>query len=621
MERKVKAAYLSGIYLAAFGAAIVMVNIIACSLNQRIDFTRSERFTLAKGSKNLVRKLKDEMTVDFYVTRSLPKQEVFVRDVMELLDEYEEASKGDDKKPKFRYRILEPKTDEERKEASEAGLREAAAVEGSTTGDQATIARGFMGMLFKYGEAQATIPLLVPEQDQGLEFWISSKIREVRDKSEERKQKIGVITGKDEIKLTDQNLVPPQMGKHSIKSILQNALPGYEIVEVDLEGGAAELDDELRGLIITQPGKDYTEKELRKIDEFVMQGNKSLFVVAGAVNMKANDANMEAELDLHGLEKLLSGYGIEMKKEAVLDYGRSMALPVVVQGSRMAWIRALGVVQAQNDARLDEDEQLIDNSFLGFFRLGELSFPFPSTLVVDEKKAKEKQPNAEIKVVARSSPNSTADKAEKINMKPRIEWKKAAEFGQRDIAVVVEGTIKSAFGPKAEGDSKKAAPAQSKKPSRILVISAPQFLANPFARAGNPPPMPPQMAMMGSFGGDRNLQEISLVYARKYLTNNILALKNILDWMAGDHDLIAVSAKILGDPNLTYSDIDPPKIDPSEDTEQARAKREEEIQLERERVQERVQWAVTLVPPVVFAIFGVIRWRRREGRRDKISLS
>ena len=56
-------------------------------------------------------------------------------------------------------------------------------------------------------------------------------------------------------------------------------------------------------------------------------------------------------------------------------------------------------------------------------------------------------------------------------------------------------------------------PKESAAESRVLVIASPQFLANPFARAGNPPPMPPQMQMMGAnFGGDRTLQAIAGPY-------------------------------------------------------------------------------------------------------------
>ncbi|MBW2528710.1 MAG: GldG family protein [Deltaproteobacteria bacterium] len=611
MERKAKAATLSGVLLLFVGAALVLLNVTFYGCNERFDMTKTERFTLSKGSARLVREgLKQEMTAELYVTRGLPKHEVFVEDLVDLMDEYEQASGG-----KFTYQVIEPKTDEEREKAKEAGLQEAAFGEGSETGDQATIARGFMGIVFKYGVEKATIPLLSPDQTQGLEFWITNKIREIRDRADELSQRVGVITGKEEIKLGDANLVPPQGGRGgpSMQSILQQALPFYKIEEVDLKEGAEAIDEELRGIIITQPGKDYTDKELRRIDEFLMRGDKALLVVAGAVNMKANDASMTATLNTRGLEKLLDGYGIEMKKEALLDHGRSVSIPVQTQAGRMVWFRALGVVQAQHDDRLDAEEQLLDTAFAGFFRLDELSFPFPSTLVPHP----DKQPEAEMKVVARSTPNTTVDDSDKVDMKIRVDWEKKGEFGQRAFAIALEGTIQSAFIKNKSEEIK--VPDKSPAPSRVLVVSASQFLANPFARAGNPPPMPPQMAMMGSFGGDQDLQAVAWPYARKYLTGTILAFKNIMDWMAGDSDLIAASAKLIGEPNLTYADIEKPKVDP-EDSEEELARKAEEYRLQRQSVQNRVQWTLTLFPPLAFAAFGVIRWRRREANRDRIKI-
>src|SRR5690606_38957240 len=140
------------------------------------------------------------------------------------------------------------------------------------------------------------------------------------------------------------------------------------------------------------------------------------------------------------------------------------------------------------------------------------------------------------------------------------------DYARRDIAIAVEGKLTSAFADKApEGPE---IPKESNGESRVLVVASPLFLANPFAHSGNPPPMPPQMQMMGAnFGGDETLQAIGMHYARSYLTATILAFKNLLDWMAGDRDLIAVSAKLLSDPNLSYADVPKPDIKPDDSEE------------------------------------------------------
>ncbi|MDC3958133.1 GldG family protein [Polyangium jinanense] len=612
MERKTKARAATGVYLVLVAAILVVVNVIAFIQNKRVDVTKNERFTLSKGSARLVSEgLKQDLQVDVYVTRGGPKQEAFIQDLVDLMNEYERGSNG-----KFKYTLIEPKTEEQRTAAKEAGLQEAAFGEGSETGqDQATITRGFMGIAFKYGSEKEAIPILSADQSQGLEFWITNKIRELRDRADNVYQKYGVITGKDEIKLTDTNLVAAQPGRGggpSMKGILDQALPFYKIEEVDLQNGDAEINKELAGIIITQPAKDYTEKELRRIDQFLMEGNKSVVVIAGAVNLKASDAAMKAELNLHGLDKLLDGYGVEMKKEAIMDWGRPVRIAVPTQTGQVIGIIGYGMAHAQHVDGLSEAEQTLDSSFAGFFRIEELAFPFPSTLVPHP----EKQPGAQMKVVARSTPRTTIDTSDAIDLKFSAQAKPKGEYGQRAMAVALEGKIKSAFGGAGEGIE---TPAESKDKSRLLVISASQFLANPYARSGNAPPMPPQMMMMGGMGGDEDLQMLSMPYAQNYLTATILAFKNVLDWMSGDSDLIATSAKLLQEPKLTYANIEAPKIDATDD-EATATKKAEDYRLERKKTQTRVQWSLTLFGPLLFAAFGLFRWWRRENARGSIRL-
>jgi ABC-type uncharacterized transport system len=610
MERKTKARAQTGIYLAIVAIILVFANVISYSAYKRVDMTKNERFSLSKGSARLVREgLDKELTADVYVTRGLPKHEAFIQDLTDLMNEYERAGNGH-----FKYTIIEPKTDDERAKAKEAGLQEVAFGEGSKTGaNQALISKGYMGISFKYGSEKEAIAVLSPDQSQGLEFWITNKIRELRDRADNKNQKFGILTEKDEVKLTETNLIAQQgrPGGPTMRGIMEQALPFYKFEDVKLQDGEAEINKELSGVIITQPGKDFTDKELRRIDQFLMLGNKAVVFYAGAVNIKANDASMKAELNTHGLEKLLTEYGVELKKEAIFDWGRPALLRIPTQGQTILFAHP-AVVQAQYDNRQDDGTQFLDQTFPGFFRMDEVVFPFPSTIVPHP----EKQPEAVLKVVARTSPRSTVVAGDNVDMKITTDFKPQGEYGQRVMAVSLEGKLKSAYGGK-EGDGI-TAPAESKDKSRVLVISASQFLANPFARAGNPPPMPPQMMMMGPMGGDEDLMLLSQPYAQQYLTESILSFKNTLDWMGGDSDLIAVSAKLLGETNLTYSDVARPKeaaTDPDQQKKQA-----DEYEAELTRLQQKVQWTLTLLPAAAFALFGIFRWRRRESQRANITL-
>ena len=633
MERKTRAATFSGILLLIVAGIVVFANVVANSLpNQkgRLDVTESERFTLSYGSKRLVSEgLKQDLQIDLYVTRGLPRYEAFIRDLTDLCDEYERAGNG-----KVKYTVIEAKTEEQKTAAKEAGLQEIPLTDPSSSGeDQALIAKGYMGMAFKYGSEKEAIPVLSPDSAQGLEFWVTNKIREIRDRADEISQKIGVLTGKEEIKLSDANLIAAQPGRGqgpNMRGILEQALPFYKFEDVDLKGGDEEINKELKGLIVTQAGKEFTDKELRRIDQFLMLGEKSLVVFAGAVNIKASDATMKATLNTWGLEKLLDGYGIEMKKQALLDWGATMRIPYQSQSGQVGWKLLHGVVQAQHDDSVDEKNQTLDTSFAPFFRIEEVSFPFPSPLVPHN----DKQPKARMHVVARSTPFATVDESENIDMKFTSELQPKGKGEQYVTGIAIEpaccdgsnkcadsdpckaGKIQSAFGGQ-DGGTGIQAPAESAGPSRVLVVSSSQFLANPLARAGNPPPMPPQMMMMGGMGGDEDLQMLSQMYAQKYLTATILVFKNTLDWAANDSTLLAASAKLLGDPNLKYGG----RVEVAPGDDQAAIQRKlDDYKNQRKSVQANINYTLITVPALLFALLGLLSWWLRERSREAISL-
>src|SRR3954468_833574 len=400
MERKKKAATESGALVLVIALILIGVNALSYFMYVRKDTTNAERYTLSAGSGRLLQSMKSDMKVEAYVTKGLPKLDAFVRDLRDLLQQYKDASGG-----KFDYVIIEAKDEEQKKKAKEAQLQEIQFGEGSDTEDKAEFAKGYMGLVLNYGAERDTIKVLSPDNNTGMEFWITNKIREVRDKGDSLKHKVGLLTGHDEMKLSEPNLVPASSGqKPNLQGIVSQYFPFYQFVDVDLKNGDAEVDDSVDGLIITQPAKDLTEKELRRIDQFVMRG-KSLAVIASAVNVKAADASMNATLNTHGLEKLLDGYGIEMRKDALLEFGRPFRVNVYTQGGPQT-MRFPPLHDVRDDFRFTGDEQLLDTGFAAFFRITQVPFPFASSLVLHREKQPDVTDPAKFKVLARPTPKT-----------------------------------------------------------------------------------------------------------------------------------------------------------------------------------------------------------------------
>ncbi|HLK40214.1 MAG TPA: Gldg family protein, partial [Polyangiaceae bacterium] len=495
----------------------------------------------------------------------------------------------------------------------DAGLLEQPFGEASDTDEKAAVTQGFMGLVLKYGEQQDVIKFLPPDRTDGLEFWITNKIREVRDKGDDIHHKIGVLSGNDEMKPSDNNLAPSHMGKFSMQQIITQNFPFYTFQDVDLKNGDSEVPDELDGLIITQPGKDISEKELRRIDQFLMKG-KALAVLASAVNVKANDATLNASLNLHGLDKLLDGYGIALNKDAVLDLARRVRVVVPTLGG-LAQPDFPQVLEVQDDPRFSGNEQLVDTSFAALFRTQDMAVPFVSSLTLKP----EKQPEAKLKVVMRSSPLSVHLTGDNADLKPFQKWApklKGLQQQQFAIAADVEGTLKTAF---PEGDKQGVdAPDKSAKVSRVFVLASSQFLANPFARAGNGPDMGQYGAMMPNLGGNEELLTVAAPYTQQFITPAILVFKNTLDWLSGDTDLLAASAKMTSEPNLVYGDKLKVSLDESED--QIR-EQEEKLRSARKDQQHSIEWFLILGVPALLAGYGLLRWRMRLSARAAASLA
>jgi ABC-type uncharacterized transport system involved in gliding motility auxiliary subunit len=485
------------------------------------------RYDLAAGSARIVRSLKGTIEVDAYVMRGQPQLDEVTSELEGLLAAYEREGQG-----KLKFRLIEANSYELREQAKADGLQEQPFWESNESDPKTTPdAQGYLGLVFRYGSEKAVIPAL-PVDTTGLEFWVTNKIREIRDKADDVKHRIGVITGKKELKLSDTNLVPKSQlkgGGPSIESIIEQAFPFYRIEPVELKRGTSAIDPELAGLIITQPQEDYSEPELRRIDEFLLRGKKSLVVFASAVNLRPSDSKLDATLSTRGLEPLLDGYGIHMNQDAVFDHGAQFRVQVQTLDSQPVWLRHPAIAHVISDPALEPERRLLDNGFAPFFRIDELILPFASSL----RLMRDKQPtDVTLRVVARSTPATTVETTGPVSMKLRERWTPKPPVEQRVLVAYAQGKLQSAFVGKPLTEPR--VPERAPNASRVLVISSSQFLTNPFAYAGNG---------AGTPDGDPKLLALAQPYT-KYLTMTILVVKNTLDWMIGEEDLISLSAKV-----------------------------------------------------------------------------
>jgi hypothetical protein len=436
-------------------------------------------------------------------------QESLLSNIQTLFADYERVATD------FRHEVVAVKDDATEERAKDAGLQR------YPLDEEKGRETAYHGIVFEYGAEREMIKALPADVGDDLEYWVTTKMREVRERDEHVQHRFGIVTRAREVPLTEA-LVPPEQSGAQMRLIIQQWFPMYRLVDVDLANGGLPAD--LDGLFVFQPERELDVRELGRVDDFVMLG-KPLVVVASAVNTKPADGTMRATLSTRGLDKLTGGYGVEMKTDLVADFGRAFSISTMTASGVETQLFPM-IPRALDIDRLG-NERMLDIRFAPFFRIPSIDFPFASSLVLH----REKQPDATIRVVARTTPKTMRETDAQLDLGLSRKWQAGGEMASSIIAAVVEGHLSSAFDPAR----------RSEKKARVAVIASALLFANPFARALEPPP---PANVFKPYNPDEKLVQLATPYAQDAMTNAILVMKNTLDWMA-DGELAACA---LGQP-------------------------------------------------------------------------
>jgi len=484
--------------------------------------TKAKDDGLCSATPRLLESLRSPISIDAYVTLGTPKMDAFAKDLDKLLQQYQKAAPD-----KVVVRLIDARDEQARLAAKEGGLMEMmlGEEEDDTDVEEPVIHKGFAGVVLKYRATQDSIKALAPEDTNGLEFWITSKIREMHAREDHAGYKIAVATGHGETPLRTPDLVPRQAGTSvNLEGIMNQNFPFYAFSNADLTKDGPEPGTV--GLLLTQPTADFTDEELSRIDDYVMKGH-SLVVAASAVNVKPSDPTMTFSLNAHGLPKLLASYGITMNEDLILDLHHSFSIKMPNQAGQLSSMK-LSFLPITYASDKSPDASFLDKTAAIFFNMESLPVPFASSLTID----KSKQSAATFHVLAKTSAESA-----RLSKGGALWPSMPSGEGVHSAAIVaasVEGVLTSAFGH-----------GKSAKTARVLVLSSGSMFASPLARAANAPDQPGQGTMMVLPPTDDTLSQMAMPYAQQDLTQVILSFKNSLDWMAADEDFAKCAGKLI----------------------------------------------------------------------------
>jgi ABC-type uncharacterized transport system involved in gliding motility auxiliary subunit len=148
---------------AAVLAAAFFVNLIFGALGTRADLTADRTFTLSPGSRRIITRLDEPVTLEFFVSRSdvklRPHLESYSRRIETLLREYVAASGG-----KVRLIVTDPRPDtKEEQRAQRHGIAALRAAQGSA----------YLGLTAQQADSVKALPMLDPSRERFLEFDLS----------------------------------------------------------------------------------------------------------------------------------------------------------------------------------------------------------------------------------------------------------------------------------------------------------------------------------------------------------------------------------------------------------------------------------------------------------------
>ena len=297
---------------------IILINTVSGYFFARFDLTQEKRYTLSEATTDQLENLEDVVFIRVYLEGNLPTEFRELHDATkELLDEFR-AYGG----MNIEYEFINPSISPDEKERVEVykeltrqGLQytNIRMQAGDKTSEQIV----FPGAIISFHGREVPIQILksvagATEQEmiaasiQQLEYEFVSAIRRVNQAT---KKSVAFIGGHGELS---------ELETADAKRALEEF---YEVERVTLDQKVNALDG-FDAIIIARPDSAYSEQDKFIIDQFIMNGGKSLWMIdpvfARMDSLRTSNLTMGLKLE-HNLDDQLFKYGVRLNADLVMD--------------------------------------------------------------------------------------------------------------------------------------------------------------------------------------------------------------------------------------------------------------------------------------------------------------
>ncbi|MBF0431991.1 MAG: GldG family protein [Fibrobacteria bacterium] len=377
--------------------------------HHRFDLTEDKQFTLSNAAVKTLRNLPDLITIKVVMSTELPTQFVQIKThIKDLLEEFRARADG-----KLELTYMDPGSDEEKKkQARSMGIQEVQMQEQSQGGLE--IKKGFFGLAITYGDKKEVIPIL--NNVQTFEYDLIVKIKKLTGDV----KTLGIVEGSEGSKFSfavpgpqPQTLVGFEQNFGALKSNLEKL---YTVKMIDI---TTKVDDKVDLILVAAP-KKLTDRECFWLDQALMKGKSVLFMSPGVeVNL---GYGIQGTPTNNGYEKLLSHYGVSVKKDIVAE---DRSFKFVPFGNSIFPIPyPYWIVVGQN--QMDEESAITS-------KIGQMSFPWASSLSIDSTKLD----SSNSLIILANSTNGSWQESGRFNLMPR-DLKEFLPINQKPVPLVAQ---------------------------------------------------------------------------------------------------------------------------------------------------------------------------------------
>ncbi len=526
--------------------------------SKRFDLTQEKRYTLSDATIKVLESVQKPLTFEVYLEGDFPADfRQLQNETKFMLEEFRKVNS------KIDYKFVDPLKTKMSKDTLEAMGMQPSILPDMKEGRISEIVI-FPYAVLKYNSTGTSIPLIINQTGieaseqlsrsiENLEYNFISSIKSI---TAERKKNVGILINQDELR--------PEEFQGFMEMALENYNAGPIIPQNQTELTYTDVPQlqYMDALVIAKPRKPFTENEKVILDQYIMNGGKTLWMI-DAVNAEMDSLYQSKKIMAYPIESNLTdfffNYGIRLNSALVKDMKKSALLRIVSgevagnpQYSSFLWpYFPLGIAESKNPITKN---------------INPVKFEFPTSIDTLGRK------NIKTKVLFESS--------ERTNIKQVPDYVALAEIVRTDslsefdrpttpkiFAVSLQGKFKSAYATRSERKIYPNFKAESSD-NKMIIIADGDVGRNQIYK-GNALPLGEDLLTKQAYGNEQ-------------------FLRNALDFLLDDANLMELRNR-----NIEARLLDRQKID-----------------------EERTywQWINLLVPLVIIGLLGGLFywWRKRK---------